>query len=128
MQISSILDGTYLDSTSLADPNASKTNKDNSPSSFASHFAQASSQTGLDKADSSGDSGLEQFLQYAKETPAQRMFDSWLSSQHITMDQCNAMSTSAKEKLTQQFDQYLKETLQGNVAGTSNASAAVVSA
>jgi hypothetical protein len=128
MQISSILDRSYVDNSSVADPNASKNDQNNSTTSFASQFAQASSQTGEAKGASSDESGLEQFLQYAKETPAQRMFDSWLSSQHITMDQYNSMSTAAKEKLTQQFDQYMKETLQGKVAGTSNASAAVASA
>jgi hypothetical protein len=123
MQVSSLLDSSYL-----ADPSATQTDKKNSASSFASHFAQASSQTGTAKAASSDDNGLQQFMQYAKETPAQRMFDSWLSSQHITMDQYNAMPAAAKERLTQQYEQYMKEKMHDNVAGTSNASAAIVSA
>jgi hypothetical protein len=128
MQISSVTDNSYLDGSNTADSSATQTDKKNSASSFASHFTQASSQAGPAKAASSDDDGLQQFLQYAKETPAQRMFDNWLSSQHITMAQFNSMSTAAKEKLTQQFEQYMKETMQGSVAGTSNSVAAAASA
>jgi len=128
MQISSLLDNAYLDSSSIADSTATQTGKNSSTSSFASHFTHASSQTGTAKAASSDDSGLQEFLRYAKETPAQRMFDSWLGSQNITMDQYNAMSAAEKEKLTQQFEQYMKETMKKDIAGTSNTAAAVVSA
>jgi hypothetical protein len=123
MQISSL-----LDSSSLADPTATQTNKNSSTSAFASLFTQASSQTGVSTTASGDESGLEEFQQYARETPAQRMFDSWLSGEHITMDQYNAMPAAEKEKLTQQYEQYLKETMQGNVTGTSSASASVASA
>jgi len=123
MQVSSL-----LDSSRTADSSATQTNQNNSTSAFASHFSQASSQIVSTNAAGTGDDGLQDFLRYAKETPAQRMFDGWLSSQHITMSQYNAMSTSEKEKLTQQFEQYMKETMKTNVAGTSNTSAAVVSA
>jgi hypothetical protein len=92
----------------------------NSSSSFASYFSEA---TG------SSDNAVQEFLDYAKETPVQRMFDSWLASQHISKDQYNAMTPEEKQKLVDEFKEQLKQRLKSELssststAGTSTASA-----
>jgi len=123
MQVSSI-----LDSSISADATAVQTGKKSSTSSFASIFAHASSQASTTKAVSSDDSGFADFMRYAKETPAQRMFDTWLSSQNISMDQYNAMSSAEKGKITQEFEQYMKEKMKSEITGGANGTATVASA
>jgi hypothetical protein len=92
-------------------------------SSFESYFLDAtdsSSETDISSettsstdasSDASSESGLEEFMQYAKETPAQRFFDSWLSSQNITEDQYNAMPSTEKQKLMDEFETQMKAKL-----------------
>jgi hypothetical protein len=79
----------------------------------------------LDAASSGGDA-VEQFLDYAKETPAQRMFDSFLQNQHISKDQYNSMTQAEKQKLIDEFKLELKAKMNGGLGG-STASAAMPS-
>lgn len=51
----------------------------------------------------------QDFLDYMKKTPEQRMFDSWLSSQKISKEQYAAMSSEEKAKVQAAFKQYIKE-------------------
>jgi hypothetical protein len=81
----------------------------NDGSSFGNLFLSAASDSG---------SGVEDFLNYAKETPAQRMFDNWLSGQHITMSQYNAMTDAEKQKLLEQYRQQLEQEMKGGANGS----------
>jgi hypothetical protein len=56
-----------------------------------------------------GEDGVQQFMDYMKETPAQRLFTSFLNSHHITQSQFDAMSPKQQQALTQQFEQQLKQ-------------------
>jgi hypothetical protein len=93
--------------------------KDNkATSSFASFFQDASSSSSgsavsgaASSDDPGGDEALQEFMSYAKETPAQRMFDSWLQGQNITEQQYNAMTPAEKQKLTNEFEAQMKEKL-----------------
>ena len=70
-----------------------------------------------------GEDGVQQFMDYMKETPAQRLFTSFLNSHHITQSQFDAMSPKQQEALTQQFEQQLKQQMaEASDKGTSVAS------
>ncbi len=60
-----------------------------------------------------GDTGVQQFMDYMKETPVQRMFTNFLSSHHISQSQFDAMSPQQQQALTQQFEQQLKQQMSG---------------
>jgi hypothetical protein len=50
----------------------------------------------------------QQFLQYAEETPAQRLFDSMLGQLGITEDQFKAMSPADQQKVTEKIQQMIQ--------------------
>ena len=111
MDVSSIL-------ANSTDPTSAIQNQNKTTSSFESYFLNASNtDTGKVATDAttksssqttSGESGLQEFMQYAKETPAQRMFDSWLKGQGVTEQQFNAMTPAEKQKLVDQFEAQTK--------------------
>jgi hypothetical protein len=125
MQISSVLN-------SSANADAVTYQDSQTSSSFASCFLNASdSSTGSDSTVSdsdSSDSAIEEFMAYAKETPAERMFDNWLGSQHMTMAQYNSMTTAQKQAITNEYNAYMKQELNSQVAGLSSTTATVSSA
>lgn len=92
-------------------PAASQQSSDGA-SPFADYFTSSTS---------SSDNAVQDFMEYAKETPAQRMFNDWLTSQNITMSQYNAMPQAEQTKLTSEYREYLKEHLQNELAGTGTA-------
>jgi hypothetical protein len=57
-------------------------------------------------------SAVQQFLQYAKMTPAQRMFAQMLNKLGITEDQFKAMPPAEKQKVEQQVQQMIKQQMQ----------------
>jgi hypothetical protein len=122
MEITSVLDSSTDTSSVLQ-----KENK--TASSFASYLQDASSSsssgTTVSSASSNSDAGgeeaLQEFMSYAKETPAQRMFDSWLQSQNITEQQYNAMTPAQKQKLTDEFEAQEKQKLGSELTGLSGA-------
>jgi hypothetical protein len=67
---------------------------------------------------STAESGVQQFIDYMKETPAHRMFANFLNSHHISQSQFDAMPPKEQEALTQQFEQELKQ----QISGASNTS------
>jgi hypothetical protein len=73
---------------------------------------------------SSSEDGVQEFMNYAKETPAQRMFDSWLESQNMTMDQYNAMSPAEKQKILTEFEIQMKQKLRSEFSSASTSIAA----
>jgi hypothetical protein len=92
-------------------------------SSFATFFQAASDSSSAasgssSSSDASGDDAVEEFMRYAKETPAQRMFDSWLSSQNITMAQYNAMTPAEQQKLVTEFETQMKTRLHNEMNGS----------
>lgn len=79
--------------------------------SFQSFFSSASDNS---------NNAVQEFLDYANESPAQRLFTDWLGSQHITQQQFNAMSPQDQLKLTEKFQEQMKERL-GNGSTESSA-------
>ncbi len=63
--------------------------------------------------DASDDTAVQEFMNYAKETPAQRMFNDWLSSQNITEQQYAAMTPAQQQKLVEKFEAQMKQELSG---------------
>ena len=59
------------------------------------------------------------FMEYATETPAQRMFDNWLNSQNVSMDQYNSMTDAEKTALMNKYQEFLREKLEAQMGGTS---------
>jgi hypothetical protein len=57
-------------------------------------------------------SAEQKFLDYANETPAQRMFDSMLGQFGVTKDQFNAMSPAEQQKITQKIQQLVQQQAQ----------------
>lgn len=61
-------------------------------------------------------SGLSQpaqdFLDYMKKTPAQRMVDAWLKQHNLTQEQLNAMPADQREAITKQMAADLKAQMQ----------------
>jgi hypothetical protein len=116
MEISSVLSNP-TDSASVMQ----KENK--TTSSFVSHFLDASSNStsavsGTSSSnDPGGDEALQEFMSYAKETPAQRMFDNFLQSQNISKQQYDAMTPAQKQKLVDAFEAQLKEKLGTQLTG-----------
>ncbi|SDR82917.1 hypothetical protein [Bradyrhizobium canariense] len=57
-------------------------------------------------------SAVQQFLEYANMTPAQRMFASMLNKLGLTQDQFNAMSPADQQKVEQKIQQMIKQQVQ----------------
>jgi hypothetical protein len=51
---------------------------------------------------------VQWFMAYAKESPGQQLFTSWLGSQNVSQAQYNAMSPQEQQKLRAEFEQHLK--------------------
>jgi ABC-type transporter MlaC component len=82
----------------------------NNTSSFQSYFS----------AQNSNDDAVQEFLNYAKETPAQRMFDSWLGSQHITPEEFASMSPEQQQALMNKFKEQIKQKLENGLSVSSS--------
>jgi hypothetical protein len=63
---------------------------------------------------SQDDSIVQQFLQFAKMTPAQRMFAQMLNKLGISQDEFNAMSPAEQQKVEQKIQQMIKQQVQNN--------------
>jgi hypothetical protein len=55
---------------------------------------------------------VQQFMQYATMTPAQRMFAQMLNKLGITEDQFKAMSPADQQKVEQKIQQMIKQQVQ----------------
>jgi hypothetical protein len=53
----------------------------------------------------STETGAQAFLDYMKETPAQRMEDAWLSAHHLTRQQLAEMSPAQRQAIMNQMEQ-----------------------
>jgi len=127
--IDSILSTASSDLQSISAPKTA----DSDSSLFSQHFLDglgsvpSSATRGTDSSSSTDscsvglDSAVQDFLDYAKETPAQRMFDNWLSSQNITMSQYNAMPPAEQAKLVAAYQEYIKEHMYDALVGTGTA-------
>jgi hypothetical protein len=116
MDISSIL-GSSSDTTSFLQ----QKDKTATASAFKNYFLDASTSSSTSSGTSTSGSGstskasgsdaLQAFMRYAKETPAQRMFDNWLQGQGVTQEQFNAMTPAQKQKLVNEFETQMKAKL-----------------
>jgi hypothetical protein len=53
---------------------------------------------------SKNDQATQDFLDYMKETPAQRLEDAWLASHHLTRKQLEAMSPDQRKAIEKQME------------------------
>jgi hypothetical protein len=86
--------------------------KPSSASSSASSSLATPTSSSLDPLSSQGNSIVQQFLQYAKMTPAQRMFAQMLNKLGITEDQFKAMSPADQQRVEQKIQQMIKQQVQ----------------
>jgi hypothetical protein len=80
----------------------------------------ASSSSSLSDVTSSSNNAVKEFMDYASETPAQRMFDNWLKSEGISKDDYNAMTPQEKQKVLDKFQEYIKTKLRGEMTDSLN--------
>jgi len=81
----------------------------------------------IDATDSSDSSAVQEFMAYAHETPAQRMFTNWLAGQDISQSQYDAMTAPQKEALMKKFEEQLKQDLAPNAPATFTATEQLLS-
>jgi hypothetical protein len=70
------------------------------------------SSSSLSPQSSQDNSIVQQFMQYANMTPAQRMFAQMLNKLGITEDQFKAMSPADQQKVEQKIQQMIKQQVQ----------------
>jgi predicted flavoprotein YhiN len=87
---------------------------------LANKSGGSSGTSGAQQSSSSGDSTVQDFLDYMKESPAQRMFDNFLSAHHISKEEWNAMTPAQKQKIIDEFkhemEDKMKQKLGANTA------------
>jgi hypothetical protein len=71
--------------------------------------AAAQAAASLRSAATSAGDPVREFRNYMKETPAQRLEDSWLAAHHLTRQQYEAMSPKDREGIQKQMAADLKE-------------------
>ncbi len=96
MQISNTYAGFYA--SSLRPGSATKSQQTQS----------ASSGTSIDPTASAGDTAKQIFLNYMKESPAERLEDAWLASHHLTRKDLEAMSPEKRQAIEKQMAQDIK--------------------
>lgn len=64
---------------------------------------------------SQGDSAVQTFLDYMKETPAQRFEDEWLAAHHLTSKELAKMPAKQREAIIKQMESDIKARLQQDV-------------
>jgi hypothetical protein len=65
-----------------------------------------------------GESVVQQFMDYAKESPMERMRDSILKSMGLTEDDLKKMSPEQQKAVEQKIEQMIKQQLQKNAGQT----------
>lgn len=80
----------------------------NNGSAGLSPSAASTTDDGLDSASTDP---AQAFLNYMKETPAQRLEDAWLASHHLTRKQLEAMSPAQRQAIEKQMAADIKEKL-----------------
>jgi hypothetical protein len=107
-----------------ADSADARTSKDASAASLLSADiaspATTTTKTTTTTSVTSSNNALQEFMKYAKETPEQRMFDSWLKSQNISEQQFKAMTPEQKQKLVDQFETQSKAKLKSEMTATAS--------
>jgi hypothetical protein len=94
---------------------ATKTqNRQNMPGSFADAMTQTDSLTSdsssaLDAITKKIKADTQEFLDYMKKTPAQRMQETWFKQHGITKEQFDAMSPADQQKVLAQMKQDIEE-------------------
>ncbi len=118
MQVSSVLDNPSAASSSS--PSVEKTT-----SSFASHFLDAATSIGSDGSSITSadpaDDAVKEFMDYAKETPEQRLFDGWLGTQGVSEKDFKAMSPAQQQDLRNKFEEQMADRMKSNALSSFNA-------
>lgn len=84
-------------------------------------FSFASELLGAGASSGSSDDAVQEFMNYAKETPAQRMFSDWLGSQNVTPQQFSAMTPEQQQALINKFEEQLEVKMKSKVVDTPTA-------
>jgi hypothetical protein len=58
-----------------------------------------------------GDAAEQAFLDYMKETPAQKLEDQWLAAHHLTRKQLDAMSPQQREAILKEMEADIEQQL-----------------
>jgi hypothetical protein len=88
-----------------------KTSSPTAPSAGAAAGLPAQSapaQSSNQATGSTGDSAAQTFLNYMKETPAQKLEDAWLASHHLTRKDLEAMSPAKRQAIEKQMAEEIK--------------------
>jgi hypothetical protein len=93
MEISSGLAGAYYPSPTSQNPRS------------AQNAAPAAS------ASTASDAAEQKFLNYMKETPAQKLEDQWLAAHHLTRKDLDAMPPKQREAILKQMEAEIKQQL-----------------
>jgi hypothetical protein len=80
----------------------------------ASGTSASSGATALDPSASQGNSIVQEFLNYAKMNPIDRLRAGIMKSMNITQQQLDAMPPAQKQAVEQKIEQLIKEQLQKN--------------
>jgi hypothetical protein len=72
-----------------------------------------------------GNSAVQDFLSYMHESPGERMFDSWLGSQHMSRQQFESLGPAEKQKVMERFRRELEEKMKSKLDGTADTTGAV---
>ncbi len=118
MQVPSVLDNPSVASPSSQQPSEKA-------SSFAACFLGANSITASKS--SGGDQvneAVKEFMDYANETPEQRLFSNWLGSEGISEQDYKAMSPAQQQALHDKFAQQLQDKLKDNTLASFNVAVA----
>lgn len=92
-----------INKTSYADFSTEKQSNSNTVS-FGEYLSAATAQQAEQAEDP-----IQAFLNYASETPAQRMLDSWLKTQNMTIEQFNALPSEEQKAILEKFKQAMKD-------------------
>jgi hypothetical protein len=89
------------------------------PATGANAAGGANALDGSSPADGSsdGNSAMQFLTNYLKETPAQRMVDSWLAQHHLTEKQLDAMPPKQQQAIRKQMAEDIKKKVQEQTGG-----------
>lgn len=71
-----------------------------------------------------GSAAAQTFLNYMKETPAQRMEDAWLAAHGLTRKELDAMTPAQRLAVEKKMEQDIKNEIMKKMQGASSGSAA----
>jgi len=87
--------------------------------------ATSSPMTKAQKETAEGNAAVQSFLNYMKETPAQRMEDAWLAAHGLTQKELDAMSPAQRLAVQKQMADDIKTEIEKKMGTASNSGASI---